>query len=105
MGKGTYQARKRLRQAFNRRWCAEEDAVVSAAVADGHTLPEVQAMLPHRSADSVKDRFYRAKQPQDRDEPASLNDARRQKDAREGSEKLLQALIRAGFVSAQGRVA
>lgn len=105
MGKANYLLGKRRRAAINRRWMPEELAVVHAAVAAGNTLDELHRMLSHRSRDSVKDQFYRAKQPQDRDEPASLSDARRQKDAKEGCDKLLRALINAGFVPAQGRVA
>jgi hypothetical protein len=53
----------------------------------------------------VKDRYYREREPQDRDEPAALCDAKRQKDAREGSARLLNALRAAGFVVDTGKAA
>jgi hypothetical protein len=68
-------------------------------------LDQTHALLAYRSRDSVKDRYYRAREPQDRDEPAAISDARRQKDAREGSAKLLEALRAAGYVVDTGKAA
>jgi hypothetical protein len=79
------------------RWQPHEIEAVRQAIADGLDLDETHKLLPHRSRDSVKDRYYREREPQDRDEPAALCDARRQKDATEGSAKLLQAIIDAGL--------
>jgi len=64
-------------------------------------LDEAHALFPYRTRDSVKDRYYRSREPQDRDDPASLADARRQKDAAEGSARLLEAMRAAGFVPEQ----
>lgn len=71
------------------------------AVAANLSLDETHTLLPHRTRDAVKDQYYRARQPQDRDDPPCVSDIRRQKDAREGSFKLLQALIDAGFAQMQ----
>lgn len=81
------------------RWQPNEVQIVRSAIAMGYDLDETAALLPHRSRDSVKDRYYRERDPQDRDEPAAICDARRQKDASEGSARLLQALKDAGFVT------
>jgi hypothetical protein len=53
----------------------------------------------------VKDQYYHHRDPQDRDEPAAISDARRQKDAREGSSRLLEALKAAGFAVDTGKAA
>lgn len=87
------------------RWQPHEIEAVRQAIADGLDLDETHKLFPHRSRDSVKDRYYREREPQDRDESAALCDARRQKDARDGSSKLLAALIAAGFVVNTGKAA
>lgn len=87
------------------RWEASEMAIVETAVKAGLNLHETTRLLPYRNWDSVKDRYYQFREPQDRDEPAALSDARRQKDAREGSARLLDALRAAGFVVDTGKAA
>jgi hypothetical protein len=87
------------------RWTAQEIQVVRSAIAMGMDLDQTHALIPYRSRDSVKDRYYREREPQDRDEPAALCDAKRQKDAREGSARLLNALRAAGFVVDTGKAA
>jgi hypothetical protein len=79
------------------RWTDAELRKIDTAVYDGLDLDETWALFPHRSRHSVKDRYYKAREPQDRDDPASLADARRQKDAIEGSAKLKDAIVRAGL--------
>jgi hypothetical protein len=93
------------------RWTPNEIQIVCSAIAMGRDLDETHAMLPHRSRDSVKDQFYKAREAQLRgtadeyDEPQALWDARRQKDAREGSARLLDALRAAGYVVDTGKAA
>src|SRR5690348_4866985 len=78
-------------------WTPEEKEIVQQAIDDDLDLDETHALLPYRTRDSVKDMYYRFREPQDRDDPASLSDARRQKDAIEGSAKLYDALVKAGL--------
>lgn len=79
------------------RWQKHEIDIVVSAVMNGLDLGQTHALLPYRTMHSVKDQYYRVREPQDRDEPAALSDAHRQKDAREGSARLLQAMIDAGL--------
>jgi hypothetical protein len=80
------------------RWTEVEQLRLDRAIGQGLDLDQTWKLFPNRTRDSVKDRYYRSREPQDRDEPAALCDARRQKDARNGSAKLLQALRDAGFI-------
>ena len=91
------------------KWTDAEVQKLRTAIDDRLNLQETQALFPDRSADSVKDKYYRARagieeppincrQRHKRIDPADFNDLRFQKDAREGSAKLLQALIDVGFV-------
>lgn len=96
-GKGSARFVKPVRVRAVARWTEAEKLIVSQAVDDDLDLDETHALLPYRSRDSVKDVYYRMREPQDRDDPASLSDARRQKDAIEGSAKLYQAIVAAGL--------
>jgi hypothetical protein len=89
------------------RWTPGEIQIVRSAISMGYDLDETHALLSYRSRDSVKDRYYRERGPHDSElaEPAALSDAKRQKDAREGSSKLLDALRAAGFVVNTGKAA
>jgi hypothetical protein len=91
------------------KWTDAEIAKVADAVESLLNLEETCALFPHRSRGSVKDKYYRAREGMDeppvncrqkhkRLDPSDFNEIRFQKDAREGSAKLLQALIDAGFV-------
>lgn len=80
------------------RWTSNEIQIVRSAIALGYDLDRTAAELPHRSRDSVKDRYYREREPK-HDTPHALIDARRQKDASEGSDALRDAMFRAaGFI-------
>jgi hypothetical protein len=86
------------------RWQPHEIEALNAAIARGVDYHEAAKLFPYRSFGSVKDKFYRAcgwrpgeSDREDCDLPASLYDARYQKDAIEGSAKLYQALIDAGL--------
>jgi len=96
------------------KWTDAEVQKLRTAIDDRLNLSETQALFPDRSADSVRDKYYRARtgieEPPDncrqrnkRLNPADFNEYHFQKDAREGSAKLLQALIDAGFVQPMKR--
>jgi hypothetical protein len=91
------------------KWSDAEVQKLRTAIDDRLNLHETQALFPDRSADSVKDKYYRARagmeeppvncrQKHKRINPSDFSELRFQKDAREGSAKLLQALIDAGLV-------
>lgn len=90
----SYQLTERARQATNRRWLPEERRVVEEGISAGYEIDEIHGLLPHRTRKAVMLIMYEIKGPQDRDEPASLCDARREKDAAEGSAALLEAMVR-----------
>jgi hypothetical protein len=77
------------------RWTPDEQRIIDQAIRDGLDLDQTHRLIPYRSRDSVKDRYYRSREPQDRDAPAAITDARRQKDAEQGSARLLEAIERA----------
>lgn len=86
------------------RWQPSEIEIVRDAVARGLDLAQTHALLSYRSWHSVKDIYYRER-PRCHEEPVALTDARRQKDAREGSERLLNALRAAGFAAIKSTAA
>jgi hypothetical protein len=86
-------ARVRKAEEQNLRWTPDELLAVRNAVRAGCTLDQVHALMPYRTRHSVKDQFYRAKEPQEREEPGSISDARRRKDAATGSAMLLERLM------------
>jgi hypothetical protein len=100
-GKGSARFVQPVRARAVLRWTDAEQTLLDDAIAKGLDLDEAHALFPYRTRDSVKDRYYRSREPQDRDDPASLSDARRQKDAAEGSARLLEAMRAAGLVPEQ----
>ena len=84
---------RRAKAAINIRWTADELRTVESGVKAGLTLAEVHALFPYRTRDSVKDQYYRCRDPH-HEPPASITDARRRKDAIAGSEALLEAIMR-----------
>jgi hypothetical protein len=104
-GKSTAQFVTPVRARAVARWQPHELEVIRQAVEDGLDLDQTHALLPYRSYHSVKDRYYRSRgwapTPDGEEDEGkvsqSLYEARRQKDAREGSARLYQALIDAGL--------
>jgi hypothetical protein len=82
------------------RWTASEVQKIRDSIENGYDLDETAAQFPNRSWHSVKDQYYKARAEHvegtadEFDEPAALSDARRQKDAIEGSAKLKEAIER-----------
>jgi hypothetical protein len=104
-GKGSARFVKPLRARASLRWTPEEQAIIDGAVADLLNLEETCELLPHRSRDSVKARYYQAREGSEepptncrqRNKALWLEDftaARFQKDAIAGSAMLLEAIVR-----------
>lgn len=102
-GKGGAKFVQPVRARAVLRWSESELQILIDAIERELDLHTAAKLLPHRSFNSVKDKFYRLRgwSPDDYadelDVPPSLSDARRQKDAREGSEKLYEAIVKAGL--------
>jgi hypothetical protein len=85
-------------------WEEWELTLVSNCVSDRKNLAETFKLFPHRSFYAVKHVYYHYRSLQDvvpincRQKEKRLTDFDARKDAIEGSAKLLQAMIDAGFV-------
>jgi hypothetical protein len=106
-GKGSGKFVKPVRAVA--KWKPMDVEKLQKAIDDGLNLDETCALFPERSRASVRGKYYPARegveeppincrQRNKRIDPADYCEYRFEKDAREGSAKLLQALIDAGFV-------
>lgn len=85
------------------RWTHDEIAIVERSITLGLSLDQTHALLPYRSRDSVRDRYYRLRplelrEKLPREQTGAMDDIHRQKDAIRGSAMLLEALRAAGFI-------
>jgi hypothetical protein len=97
-GKATARFVQPMRAKAWRQWTPDEVAIVERSITLGLTLDQTHALLPYRTRDSVKVRFYelrplelREKLPREKTDIMDEIDV--QKDAVQGSAKLLEALL------------
>lgn len=76
----------------NRPWTMDELDMLEEAIRCSRTLAECCALFPYRSFHSVKDPFYRLGGGRSHG-AAAIEKARAQKTVREGSQRLLMAMV------------
>lgn len=98
-GKGSARFVKAIKVRAVLKWTPDELAIVERSITLGLDLDQTHALLPYRTRDSVRDQYYKLRPLElrevlPREKPDIIDDIDRQKDAREGSARLKEAIER-----------